>query len=235
MLMKMGCAVETVSEGRAALSMAQGRTFDLIFMDCQMPIMDGYETTRRLRAQEQDGARVPIVALTAQAVAGVREKCLAEGMDDYVTKPFTVEDIGRILTKWIQGPGWAPRPDAAPSGSGESYAPAYRSEREARDILDWSRLRDLEDGTAEGTEMVRKLIQLFADTTRTALERARSDLREKRLDAVGRTLHKLKGGCGTIGARAMLLQLQAMEEALEAGHAETCWIGWTPCSAGPAN
>ena len=74
--------------------------YDLIFMDCGMPETDGYEATRQIRARERDGSHVPIVALTAHAIAGTREECLTAGMDDYIAKPVSPAAIERALLKW---------------------------------------------------------------------------------------------------------------------------------------
>ena len=101
MLRRIGCTVETAANGRTALALAAARRFDLILMDCQMPDMDGFETTAAIRAQEaaQD-RRTPIVALTANAVEGDRDRCLAAGMDDYLAKPFRLADLRRVVARW---------------------------------------------------------------------------------------------------------------------------------------
>ena len=100
----LDCEVELADSGAMALEKHSAERFDLIFMDCQMPGMDGLETTRLIRDMERrTGApHVPVIALTASAMQGDREKCLAAGMDDYVTKPVTQEQIGQILRSWLQ-------------------------------------------------------------------------------------------------------------------------------------
>jgi CheY-like chemotaxis protein len=80
--------------------MAGRLPYDLIFMDCRMPEMDGYEASRKIRSRARAGPRVPIVALTAHAVNGAREECLQAGMDDYVTKPVRPADLERMLRRW---------------------------------------------------------------------------------------------------------------------------------------
>ena len=92
--------------------MIQNRPFDMVFMDCQMPEMDGFEATARIRDQHRSRARVPIVAMTANAMIGDRELCLSAGMDDYVSKPLSVETLRNILTRW------APRTRASPPPNG---------------------------------------------------------------------------------------------------------------------
>jgi CheY-like chemotaxis protein len=98
-----GCGVDIAGNGLVALEKTAHEDFELIFMDCQMPEMDGYEATRALRKrqQEEGGPRIPIVALTANAVQGDREACLAADMDDYIAKPFTDDEISEKLEKWL--------------------------------------------------------------------------------------------------------------------------------------
>ncbi|HEX5226635.1 MAG TPA: ATP-binding protein, partial [Bryobacteraceae bacterium] len=100
LLEKCGCRVDLAANGREAVEMAGRFSYDLIFMDCSMPEMDGYEATRTIRATEHNGTRTPIVALTAHAVAGTREECLASGMSDYVTKPVTMDMLEEALLRW---------------------------------------------------------------------------------------------------------------------------------------
>jgi len=99
-LQKLGCRVETAQNGREALDAAARTSFALILMDCQMPEMDGYAATRALRAREGTGPRTPIVAMTAGARAEDREACLASGMDDYLSKPFALDDLRRVVARW---------------------------------------------------------------------------------------------------------------------------------------
>ena len=97
----MGVDVEVAENGREALELYQNQKYDLIFMDIQMPEMDGYQTTREIRRTEDEGSHVPIIALTANALSGDREKCLEAGMDDYISKPIEVEKIEEILKKYL--------------------------------------------------------------------------------------------------------------------------------------
>ena len=85
-----------------AIEAARASNYDLIFMDCQMPIIDGFEATQKIREEEAERGsdRTPIIALTANALAGDRERCLAAGMDDYLSKPFRAEAMGALLAKW---------------------------------------------------------------------------------------------------------------------------------------
>jgi PAS domain S-box-containing protein len=104
MLTQLGCLVDVVSDGRKALEALAHNQYDLVFMDCQMPEIDGYEATRAIRAEESrstSASRLPIIALTAHAMDGDRDLCLAAGMDDYLTKPFKTEQLQEILDRWL--------------------------------------------------------------------------------------------------------------------------------------
>jgi signal transduction histidine kinase/CheY-like chemotaxis protein len=102
MLKVLGCSVRTAGNGREAVKIASRNPFDAILMDCQMPGMDGYEATRRIRATQRPGApRVRIIALTANAMEGDREKCLAAGMDEYLSKPVTMAALGSAIASGL--------------------------------------------------------------------------------------------------------------------------------------
>ncbi|WP_051822680.1 response regulator [Desulfonatronum thiodismutans] len=103
LLKEMGAAVDVVGNGREAVEAVRTGKYDLVFMDCQMPIMDGFEATRRIRESESGGRRTPIVAMTAHAMEKDRERCLAVGMDDYLSKPVKTGDLVRILEKYSPG------------------------------------------------------------------------------------------------------------------------------------
>jgi len=198
MLEKMGCAVDAFPDGASALAAIAGKTYDLVFMDCQMPGMDGFETTQRLRAWEaadpaQGGwerPRVPVIALTAHAVAGMREKCLAAGMDDYLTKPFSPEDMESMIRKWV--------------------VPGVGSES----LVDASRLASLDDGTPQGRENTRRLVEMFLESTRESLGRIRAEHGGGDAQALVKSLHRLKGSCATVGAIGMADKLKEMETSL---------------------
>ncbi|MER2540782.1 MAG: ATP-binding protein, partial [Azonexus sp.] len=102
-LKQCGLTIEAVGNGVEAIYLAQNNTYHIIFMDCQMPNMDGYEATRRIRQWELEShrPRTPIIALTANALPSDRIRCLDAGMDDYLSKPYLLEDMQRMLTRWL--------------------------------------------------------------------------------------------------------------------------------------
>jgi CheY-like chemotaxis protein len=165
-----------------------------------MPGLDGFETTRRLRARETGRPagtpgrdRVPVIALTAHAVAGMREKCLAAGMDDYLTKPFSADDIDGMIRKWLP---------ATPGEEGET-------------LLDAARLSSLDDGTPQGKENTRHLAEMFRESGRESLARIRLEQETGDGPALAKSLHRFKGSCATVGAVALANRLQAMETTLK--------------------
>jgi len=93
--------VDVAENGQEALNAAMAHSYGLIFMDCQMPVMEGYEATRRIREREVGRRRTPIIALTAHAMVGDREKCLDCGMDDYLTKPLRPQALEGVLRKYL--------------------------------------------------------------------------------------------------------------------------------------
>jgi len=102
MLKKRGHDADVAENGFEALKMLSLKTYDLILMDCQMPEMDGYEATARIRGMDGSRRHTPIIAMTANAMTGDREKTLAAGMDDYVTKPVKVEELSAALARWLR-------------------------------------------------------------------------------------------------------------------------------------
>ena len=100
LLKMLGCRVEVAGNGAEALRLLQRGEFDLVCMDCQMPEMDGYETTRRIRELSGPKRRIPVVAMTANALSGDRRACYAAGMDDFLSKPINKAMLGAMLAKF---------------------------------------------------------------------------------------------------------------------------------------
>jgi CheY-like chemotaxis protein len=100
-LEKLGCRVDVAGDGQEAIEMLAMLPYDVVFMDCEMPELDGYAATREIRRREGPSRHTPIVAMTAHAMAGDREKCLGAGMDDYISKPVQMVNLEEALTRWI--------------------------------------------------------------------------------------------------------------------------------------
>jgi two-component system, sensor histidine kinase and response regulator len=115
-LQKLGYRTDVATNGREALDALAREPYDAVLMDCQMPEMDGYEATRELRRRENGGKRTPVLALTAHAMSGERERCFAAGMDDFLTKPIIRDDLAQALDRWIRGANPAPMASGDPTG-----------------------------------------------------------------------------------------------------------------------
>jgi CheY-like chemotaxis protein len=103
MLERLGLRADVAANGLEAVRMVSELPYDAVLMDCQMPEMDGYTATEEIRRKENSGQRLAIIAMTAEAMSGAREQCLAAGMDDYITKPVKLEDLSRSIRTWVVG------------------------------------------------------------------------------------------------------------------------------------
>jgi len=198
-LEKLGYSVELAENGKEALAACARRRYDAVLMDGQMPGMDGYEATRRIREREtRGGRRVPIIAMTASAMKGDKEKCLEAGMDDYITKPVTPEKLEAVLKTWV-GTATTPAERAAASAA----PPA--------ELLDENVVQSLMSVDDDGT--------LMDEIVATFLRIAPARLAAIRKAAKGnaamleREAHSFLGSCGNIGASRMA-QLCARLEVL---------------------
>jgi CheY-like chemotaxis protein len=111
MLKRFGYQADVAGNGQEAVDGVMAVSYDLVLMDCQMPVMDGFEATRIIREREGDARHTRIIAVTANAMEGDRERCLAAGMDDYLPKPFRAADLKRVLARWL-APGEPSQDDA---------------------------------------------------------------------------------------------------------------------------
>ena len=109
MLLRLGYQTDVAGNGQEAVESVMQVPYDLVLMDCQMPVMDGFEATKLIREREGTSRHTHIIAVTANAMEGDRDRCIAAGMDDYLAKPFRAGDLRRVLGKWL--PGGEPEAD----------------------------------------------------------------------------------------------------------------------------
>lgn len=182
---------QMVEDGEALLRALQEGRFDVVLMDCHMPLLNGYDTTRRVRQMEEGTDRhTPIVAMTANAMVGDRDKCLSCGMDDYISKPINPDQLHQVLSRWLV---------LHPQEKKISFMPG-RPPKAGDPIVDLSCLRDYSDGDARAEA---RLIALF-------MKQAETNFREMEaccIDGVSvmwsEEAHKLKGSSASMGARAL--------------------------------
>ncbi len=204
---KLGYAVDVVGNGAEAVAAWETGRYQLILMDCQMPVMDGYQATREIRSRERGGAHIPIVALTADAMKGAEETCRAAGMDDYLTKPLDRTRLAAVLARHLDA---SIQPEAAPA----ARAPTG----DEPDPVDWPKLLKMTDGDAN---LVDELIELFIQSGDATLRDVRAALGRGDLPAVGRLAHSLKGASASMQAHAACAAAGMLEAAARSGHGET--------------
>jgi diguanylate cyclase (GGDEF)-like protein len=193
MLARLGCQAEIAATGREALQAVSKRTFDLILMDCQMPEIDGYEATARIRSQQTDIGRVPIVAMTAHAQEGDGDRCRAAGMDDYLSKPLRLNALRNSLARWLI----PVRPDA--DASNEGPVPSLGSPQ-SDGPLDPTLFRELQETVGDAIEEV---IRLFLEDTPNYIEAIVEAVSSRKIDTATRIAHTIKGSASNVGAIAL--------------------------------
>ena len=216
-LAQFHCEVEIANQGQEALDMLERGPYDLVFMDCQMPVMDGFQTTELIRAREQQAAansgqplqRTPIVALTAHAISGDRDRCLQVGMDDYLSKPFAREDLIAVLDRWLRLPLASATVGTAASspvaiGSVQTEASINSLDREAL-----NKIQALERGGAPG--LVARLIELYLKGSPPLVDALKQASQSGDLAGLGAAAHTLKSSSANVGA----MKLRALSAELE--------------------
>jgi len=228
-LESFGCMVEAAGHGREALAIHAEREFDVIFMDCQMPEMDGFETTAEIRKREAAGAkRTPIVALTANAIKGDREMCLQAGMDDYLPKPFGRAQMEAALKVLFAGRNVhdtvaAGDPPLANEADDSPFSPVPL-EMSQSDVLDervFAALRQLQ--RADRPDIVRRTISLYLDSAPGLLEELREGAARRDVGVLGRASHTLKSNSANVGAVKLAARCSTLEALARAGKvADAC-------------
>jgi signal transduction histidine kinase/HPt (histidine-containing phosphotransfer) domain-containing protein/ActR/RegA family two-component response regulator len=216
MLARLGMAVTTVDSGARALEAAQSQPFDLILMDCQMPGMDGFEATRCIRALPQDSNRIPIIALTANSQPEDRLRCLAAGMDDFLTKPISGTALSDALLRHL---GADPQPSTAPPAPREPSGPATSpTPASTIPVFDPSVLQALPmvaDGSQPG--FADEMRALFASSGASCLAQIDAALAQSDANQLQRQLHTLKSSSAQIGAMALSALAAEFETSLRRG------------------
>jgi PAS domain S-box-containing protein len=192
---KLGCHADVVGNGREALDALEAAEYDLVLMDCQMPELDGYKATARIREREGALRHTNIVAMTAHAIEGDREKCLAAGMDDYLSKPLRFDALREIINRY------------RPVRTGEQQ-PAITPEN----------LESLRDLGSEDHDILTELIDTFMESSPLVLAAAESALQNRQPAGLAQAAHTLMGSCSNFGAKplqALCMQLETMARAAD--------------------
>jgi CheY-like chemotaxis protein/HPt (histidine-containing phosphotransfer) domain-containing protein len=219
MLAHFGCRVDIVGNGHEAVDAVSRQRYDIIFMDCQMPKMDGYEATAVIRGKETENGgsgavtRIPIVALTGHASEQDQERCLQAGMDDYLSKPFSVAAIQAILDRWLfarpaeNRKGNGNQATSAPMGMTQSVL--QQDEPAPLDPKALDEVASLQPNDSD--EILKKVISLYLDSSCTLMKGIREALEGNDADALHHAAHTLKSSSAYLGA----MTLSAMSKELE--------------------
>jgi two-component system, sensor histidine kinase and response regulator len=215
-LRNLGCNVDVAASGREAMQMVETFFYHIVFMDCEMPEMDGFEATAAIRRRPDRKSRLPIVAVTAQAMEGDKERCLLAGMDDYISKPVRQEDFATALTRWVpskelQHKGEAKERITGSDGkTGNANAPGYppfpvssslSGISSALNPVTIAHLRAL----AEATEpsLLGQIFTSFLSDGAERLDKLQNALDGSDPELLRKTAHTLKGASANIGAHHM--------------------------------
>ena len=196
LLQKRGFRVDVAANGVEAVAMHGRGRYAAIFMDCQMPELDGYEATIEIRRQEGGGHRTPIIAMTASTVVGVQERCLEAGMDAYLGKPLDPARLDEMLARELERDGHAPAVQGQPPAT-----PAGVAERRSA-VLDQRLLADL---CGDDDDLRRELVAIFVDDARHTLAELARAIAAEDASAVQQAAHALKGSAATLGATRLAM------------------------------
>jgi len=208
MLRELGYRVSTADNGVEACEAVEQAVFDLVLMDCQMPVMDGFQATRRIRAFERDAGRtqVPIVALTANALRGDRERCIEAGMDDYLPKPLPLRELNRMVERYVRKEGVA---DATPVAGAM-----------AATLIDEVQLFSVPGMRSNGSGLMTRMTALFRRESSSSLAAMQAAAASGDAPALRAAAHRLKSSSGALGARLVYERAREIENAARTGRVE---------------
>ena len=223
LLERLGLTVHVADNGEIALEKLRAQLYAMVLMDCQMPVLDGYSATRRLREieNEQGKPRMPVIAMTAHAMSGDRERCLQAGMDDYLSKPLDRQLLEQTLARWMQQSPHAAAVPAVPAAAAASATPPSPQIAQPAmntppppDTLDTATLVDLED--IMGDELV-TLIDAYLRDGETRMRNLQEAAARGDSAEVGKLAHSLKSSSANLGATPLSTRARQIEEAARSG------------------
>jgi CheY-like chemotaxis protein/HPt (histidine-containing phosphotransfer) domain-containing protein len=217
MLRDLGFQADVVVDGAEAVKAATVTAYRAILMDCQIPVLDGYQATLEIRRQEGVLRRTPIIAVTSSAISTNQERCMAAGMDDYLAKPLRSFSLAAVLAHWVpdgSGPSITVDPAEPPPETRLYLDPMAVA---AHHVLDPGVVRRLEQlSIASGEDLIGQLSDLFAEDAGTRVEAMRRGLAGEDYSAVSRAAHSLSGAGGNIGATHLATLCETLATDIEA-------------------
>jgi CheY-like chemotaxis protein len=210
MMEAFGCRVDVVSNGAEVLDRMEASRYDIIFMDCEMPVMDGFEATRliRWREKQQGRSRAAIVALTAHASVQDRSRCLEAGMDDYLGKPFRLQELSRMMEKWRVRISAL---DSEPSSQG-FVSDSGLPENVAEDYLDRGSLDNIRSLGPNGPRMLSTVIGIYLNDSPILIDRLSETFDAADVEGVAKAAHALKSASAGLGAATLAVMCKHVED-----------------------
>jgi len=196
LLEKWDCNLELAENGKVAIEQIEKSQFDLVLMDLQMPIMDGYEATKLIRSWENDKSKIPIVALTANAIKGDNEKCLEVGMNDYLSKPFTPDQLYTKIAKIL---------NPALLSAGIDKGPSVQKDG----LVNLDHLNEICDGD---TKFIKEMIETFNNKTSQHLTEMKNNVENQEWVSVGRIAHQIKPSMTLLGISSLEQPVRDIEQ-----------------------
>ena len=228
MLKAFGLAVTSAENGEQALAAFASARPDLILMDCQMPILDGYEATRQIRARESAehvARRTPIIALTANAISGDRERCTEAGMDDYLPKPFRRSDLFASVTRWIPAGSEAEgEPQVSPPpADGEPAPDAIDTQAIDTQAIDTQAIDLIASSQGPGEpDLLGRIVALYRSSGADQVRELETAMRAGDAKTAGRAAHSLKSSSAQLGAGRLSARCARIEAACRLGRVQDC-------------
>lgn len=187
-LERLGYTVDMAANGNEALEAMSRTAYDLVFMDCHMPEMDGFRATQEIRRREQNGRRTPVVALTASVVGPDRQRCVDAGMDDYVTKPVSEAELRRVLSRWVL---------------------------DVRPAIDSARTTSLQK--IDDSSVLREVIGIYLSEAPTRIDGIRTAIASRDARMLAAQAHALRSSSGNVGATRVVEICTELEAVGRAG------------------
>lgn len=207
MLSSFGLTPDIAGNGAEAINLLETQDYDLVLMDCQMPLMDGYQATAEIRTRESGTGRLPIIALTANAMDSDRIQCLAAGMDDYLAKPYSKAQLGNILKRWLVKTTVTPANDVPQAGE---KADAETGQKAVIELRQLDQLRELDPSGSLG--LARQIIRVYLESSGKGIGQIEQAIDKGDSEGLRSAAHSLKSSSANVGATTLSGLFKQLEE-----------------------
>lgn len=207
MLTKLGLQADIANNGKRAVDLASSNHYEMILMDCQMPVMDGFEATALIRKQLKHGARLPIIAITANASEDDRKNCLNAGMDDFLSKPYSIDQLQQIVTRWIS------KREAGLMDAAKTQAVEIIPQINDIPVLNPAQLDQIRSLDISGEhKLLQKILRSFLESAEGYIHQLEQAIINADADTLYRTAHTLKASAANIGAENLSAIFKQLED-----------------------